>query len=51
MKGKARVMVVVKRAETLVPALYAQSESLGNPLNGKVAELLQFMLVHRALFF
>ena len=39
------VTVGMKRTETLV-ALYAESKSLGDPLNGQVAKLLQFILIH-----
>ena len=35
-------MIVVERAEALVPR-HAQSYSLGDPLNGQVAELLNFI--------
>ena len=39
------MMVVVERAEALVPH-YLESKPLCDPLNGQVAELLQFKLIH-----
>ena len=43
---EAGVMIVVERAEALVPR-HAQSYSLGDPLNGQVAELLNFIFFHK----
>ncbi len=44
-KGEAGVVVVVEGAEAFVAA-DAESESLRDPLNRKVAKLLQFILFH-----
>ena len=44
-EGQARVVIVVKRTEALV-ALDPEPKSLRDPLNGKVAKLLQFILSH-----
>jgi hypothetical protein len=43
------MMVVVERTKALVP-LHLESESLCDPLNGKVAELLKFILFHNREF-
>ena len=40
------MMVVVEWAEAFVPD-HPESESLGDPLDGEVAELLKFILFHR----
>ena len=47
LEREARVAVVVKGAEALVPR-YPQSESLCDPLNRQVAELLKFKLIHNS---
>ena len=39
------MMVVVKRTEALMPT-DMESESLCDPLNGQVAELLKFYSIH-----
>ena len=39
------MMVVVERTERLVPS-DLESESLRDPLDGKVAKLLKFMIFH-----
>jgi hypothetical protein len=39
------MMVIVERAKALVAA-HVESKSLCDPLDGKVAELLKFLLVH-----
>ena len=44
------MVVVVERAEAFV-AHHPESESLGVPLNGEVAELLKFVLFHRIFKF
>ena len=41
------VVIVVERTEALVPH-DVHSKSLGDPLNGEVAELLKFKLVHHS---
>lgn len=43
-------MIVMERAKTLM-SRNSKSESLCDPLNGKVAELLQFVLVHAGRYF
>ena len=45
---EAGVMIVVEGAQTLVPR-HAQSHSLGDPLNGQVAELLNFISFHKQI--
>ena len=40
------MMIVVKRTETFV-SRNLDSKSLGDPLNGKVAELLNFEFIHK----
>ena len=39
MKREARMMIIMERAQTLV-VRNSETESLGDPLNGEVAELL-----------
>ena len=39
------MMIIMERAQTLV-ARNSETESLGDPLNGEVAELLQFVSFH-----
>ena len=43
-------MIVVERTEALMPR-NLESKSLGDPLNGKVAELLKFFTIHIFLLF
>ena len=42
---QACVMIIVEGAKALVPA-HLESKSLCDPLDGEVAELLKFLLVH-----
>ena len=44
-EGQARMVIVVEGAEAFV-ALDPESKSLRDPLDGKVAKLLQFILFH-----
>ena len=37
------MMIVMEGAQALVMLVRAQAQSLGDPLNGEVAELLQFV--------
>ena len=39
-------MIVMERAKTLMSMRNPESESLCDPLNGKVAELLKFEFIH-----
>ena len=43
------MMIIVERTEALVHP-YLESQSLCDPLNWKVAELLQFKLIHKNSF-